>query len=390
MVGYLIRSNRIRQKMSQEQLCKGICAVSYLSKIEAGIAEPNEEIIHKLFEELKITYTQDAELIKEFREYLYQYFDAFFHHESTVEMEERIYKNRKKMENSEIAIEYQLFCIYNGGADDRHVAERLIKNIEQFRDYMSEDALFIYHMARGMYGKTSAERMAEYQRARQIKDCSLVYEALMYEAYNEGSYQEALNDCHIGYERAMEEGFLLVAKQISFLEGVCYGNQGNIDAMLKAYRRTRELSRGDKKIAASIDYNIATVYIEQGQHVEAIPYLLSALKQEQEGKSAFLINHKLAMSYEMISEKTIGSIYLDMAESLARNLPDVYKDMVVMARLRYESDYMNSSEYEKYLFGFFQMEKSMGTDFVRFYKPYMIEWLKGKRKYKEALRLVEG
>ena len=50
MVGYLIRSNRVKQKMSQEQLCKGVCAVSYLSKIEAGTAEPNEEILKQLFE----------------------------------------------------------------------------------------------------------------------------------------------------------------------------------------------------------------------------------------------------------------------------------------------------------------------------------------------------
>ena len=52
--------------MSQEQLCKEICAVSYLSKIEAGIAEPNEEIIQRLFDKLEVTYTQDEGLIREF------------------------------------------------------------------------------------------------------------------------------------------------------------------------------------------------------------------------------------------------------------------------------------------------------------------------------------
>lgn len=389
MVGYLIRSNRVRQKMSQEQLCKGICAVSYLSKIESGIAEPDEEIIRKLFEALSIVYMQDENTIREYRELLFRYFDAYFHHESTVEMEEKIYRNRKALENSELAIEYQLFCIYNAGADDKNVAERLLKTIERYRDYMSEDAAFLYYMAKGMYGKDRKERDQAYARARQIRDCSLVYEALMYDAFYEGCYQEALNDCRIGYERAMQEGFLLVAQQISFLEGVCYGNLGNLSCMHQAYNRTRELSRGDQKIAASIDYNTATAYIEQKHYEEAIPYLLSALKQEEDRTTAFFINHKLAMAYERIGDKTVGSVYLEMADKLSDKLEPVHRDMVTMARLRYEGDYMESSEYERILISFSQMQKSMGADFVRFYQPYLVEWLKSKRKYKEALRLLE-
>ena len=389
MVGYLIRSNRVRQKMSQEQLCKGICAVSYLSKIESGIAEPDEEIIRKLFEALSIVYMQDENTIREYRELLFRYFDAYFHHESTVEMEEKIYRNRKALENSELAIEYQLFCIYNAGPDDKNVAERLLKTIERYRDYMSEDAAFLYYMAKGMYGKDRKERDQAYARARQIRDCSLVYEALMYDAFYEGCYQEALNYCRIGYERAMQEGFLLVAQQISFLEGVCYGNLGNLSCMHQAYKRTRELSRGDQKIAASIDYNTATAYIEQKHYEEAIPYLLSALKQEEDRATAFFINHKLAMAYERIGDKTVGSVYLEMADKLSEKLEPVHRDMVTMARLRYEKDYMESSEYERILISFSQMQKSMGADFVRFYQPYLVEWLKAKRKYKEALRLVE-
>ena len=33
-IGILIRRERLRQNYSQEGLCRGICAVSYLSKIE--------------------------------------------------------------------------------------------------------------------------------------------------------------------------------------------------------------------------------------------------------------------------------------------------------------------------------------------------------------------
>ncbi|MBQ6580357.1 MAG: helix-turn-helix transcriptional regulator, partial [Oscillospiraceae bacterium] len=50
--GFLIRKLRLEKNWSQEGLCKGICAVSYLSKIEQGKAEASEEILKALFERL--------------------------------------------------------------------------------------------------------------------------------------------------------------------------------------------------------------------------------------------------------------------------------------------------------------------------------------------------
>ena len=41
----LIRYERLKRNWSQEGLCDGICAVSYLSKIEQGKAEPNPQLL---------------------------------------------------------------------------------------------------------------------------------------------------------------------------------------------------------------------------------------------------------------------------------------------------------------------------------------------------------
>ena len=38
--GRLLRQERLRQNLSQEGLCRGICTPSYLSKIEQGQVEP--------------------------------------------------------------------------------------------------------------------------------------------------------------------------------------------------------------------------------------------------------------------------------------------------------------------------------------------------------------
>ncbi len=52
--GYIIYRERLRRNWSQSGLCKGICTVSYLSKIESGKAEPSEEIVRLLLDRLDL------------------------------------------------------------------------------------------------------------------------------------------------------------------------------------------------------------------------------------------------------------------------------------------------------------------------------------------------
>lgn len=44
-IGKQVFYKRLQQKMTQEELCQGICSVSYLSKIENGKIEASEEIL---------------------------------------------------------------------------------------------------------------------------------------------------------------------------------------------------------------------------------------------------------------------------------------------------------------------------------------------------------
>ena len=52
--GYIIYRERLRRNWSQSGLCKGICTVSYLSKIETGKADPSEDVLRLLLERLEL------------------------------------------------------------------------------------------------------------------------------------------------------------------------------------------------------------------------------------------------------------------------------------------------------------------------------------------------
>lgn len=63
MLGALIRRERLKQNFSQEGLCRGICVVSCLSKIEQGRVEAGEDIIRALLKRLGISYEADPEFL---------------------------------------------------------------------------------------------------------------------------------------------------------------------------------------------------------------------------------------------------------------------------------------------------------------------------------------
>lgn len=79
LTGYLIKKMRINKKMKQIWLAKGICSVSYLSKIENGQTVASQEILSLLGERLEIVmdsfepYTEDSfmkSLVSSYKEYL--------------------------------------------------------------------------------------------------------------------------------------------------------------------------------------------------------------------------------------------------------------------------------------------------------------------------------
>lgn len=57
--GLLIRKRRQEREWSQAALCNGICAVSYLSKIEQGKVESSPEVLDLLFRRLDIQWQDD-------------------------------------------------------------------------------------------------------------------------------------------------------------------------------------------------------------------------------------------------------------------------------------------------------------------------------------------
>lgn len=75
MLGAIIKKNRLDQNLSQSSLCKGICAISYLSKIESAQVKANNEIIDMLLERLAIKITSSHEDTHQYKDIIHAFFE---------------------------------------------------------------------------------------------------------------------------------------------------------------------------------------------------------------------------------------------------------------------------------------------------------------------------
>ncbi|MGG2016617.1 tetratricopeptide repeat protein [Bacillus sp. S10(2024)] len=75
-IGKIIYYHRKKQSKTQEQLCKGICSVTHLSKIENNSKEANLDTLKLLCERLGISIEEEEKKIQDFQKKIDGFYDA--------------------------------------------------------------------------------------------------------------------------------------------------------------------------------------------------------------------------------------------------------------------------------------------------------------------------
>ena len=113
MIGMRIRRERIKRNWSQSGLCYGICAVSYLSKIEQGKMEVSEEILKLLLERLELPWIDDKET-KDLESFVEAQYEFLFTHPIT-----RIFKTKRNISREKGKVVFQFVdrrCLHFGSS----------------------------------------------------------------------------------------------------------------------------------------------------------------------------------------------------------------------------------------------------------------------------------
>ena len=369
-IGTLLRRERLARHWSQEGLCRGICAVSYLSKIEQGKVEPSEEIRRLLFERLGLPTEEDSPALREAAALLERMTDLLFLGDS-----ERMYALEEELEAARPLLSRSR---YAAQADLLHEALQPMGTPlpAALESGLDERMLSFQRILQGRYDE-----------AVRLYPHAFTYCSAGKAAYWRGDYRTAIELLRHAHTLAAEDDAVHLMLQSRVFLGNCYCDELRLPQMEREYAAALRLAEllNAAELAGTIRYNTAAGQLESGQYDAAYAYF-SALRDP--GRMAL---HKLAVCCEKLGRIDEARAALDRArtvkcdfpaEALSRQICDI-----VAFRLNHP-DYLQREDYGALLLDCFRtMRKKLPAGYASFHLPWVLEWYTANRRYKEAFEL---
>lgn len=398
-IGTLIKRERLKRNYSQEGLCRGICVVSYLSKIEQGKAEAGADIIRALLNRLGISYEIDQNFLKEAGkkiELLYEKLqEGILKQEDFVEIE----KEYQRYLASEYMLDVMLFQKYFAGNETNEKIEQSeqesrkegispgtsaqkAEELEEYLMCMSQRQYELYLYC------TYEEHPHHLELLMKLNPNGYYLNAAGVFYWRKGEGVKAVEILNRAYQVSCEEGTVENMLLAQIMLGNCYSSMEQKELMMKHYMTAKRLARALQKTEdlSTISYNIASTLLEWNQVEEALEYF------EECSRKDILYYHKYAICMERLGEKEKAKKMLQKGrEAEDSDTCPIYQEMceVVAYRLEHE-DYLNQPAYEKMLRSCMKhMREQLPRGYEQFHAPYLMEVLEHQRKYKEICSLLK-
>ena len=397
--GYLIRKTRMEKNLSQEGLAKGICASSYLSKIEKGTAEPESEIIDRLFAALGIEFVRDPALEDEAQRQLDRFFFLYEAQQPHDEQDAFFAQNGGRLERSGFALAYhvQRLCT----AADRgqvEAAQALRARIEPFLPCMEEKLRQRALCAMADVADTTLESLELFKRAALLGPSCVVEMGLALCMNRMGQYEQSMETCERAFSLACEQGNPYVMIYSSFLMGTNACDRYDLGLAQRYYSKAIALSRGyAKSYEDYASYNLGATYLEIGREEEAFAWMKKTHEMDDDPHHNMMLHQKLTILYAGRGETQCAAehlaqarVWLQEAKKVTGYGAALYEKMIDFAGMLIGPQAKRSPEYERLLLELYeQTANTFSHSFSQFYGRYLIEHYKSQRRYKDALRVRE-
>ena len=375
VTGFIIRRERMRRDWSQDGLCRGICAASYLSKIEQGRVEASEDILRLLYERLELPWYGGESAMSGLSERLDELYELAYSGEFEV-LREKISalapENAALLQSPaapDIAV-LDAAANWRGGTDagvdagmEQHLSPRGLALLRLMQDRDAEAAAICPSALCSYWAG-----VAQYESGR--------------------SYTAAVENLQRAYSLAAGEGRARLMMLSRAYIGNCYCNQLDVENMEAHYTVAERLATAlhDAGMLASIRYNRAAPALETGAYASAYRYF-SAL----EAPPAMAL-HKLAICCEKLGRRDEAFSALNRAAAVEdTHMPaGLAEEMLSLVRRRLENpDYLRDADYGAALLDCFERcRRELPIGYAGFHLPWLLEWYTANRQYKLAYELM--
>lgn len=363
-IGKIICARRIEKNWNQEELCKGICAVSYLSKIEKGKAEPSQEIVAKLLERLGITIDEEKEQqAKQTAEQAYEY--VF----SAMNREFRELLGRtdiKELEGTRYAIDLKLL-------------EQLASSEMKPLNSSAEASMDLRQKAvQKVLSGSCEEALLLYPNA-------WMYLMSGIDAYEKGKINDASDYLNTAYDMGAKEGTVRILLSAALYQYRCAAAVHDFAKMKEISQRARRIavSLNERNTLFMIEYNMALASLGAGDYEEAYEFF-SSLDKPNSLSLLFL-----AVCCEKTDRREEARSAIDEANADSPHSPLIAQCLKLVSCRLDHPDYLDQEEYGNILKACRQSalsEPVNGT--ATLITRWLLEWYQATRQYKKAFELL--
>lgn len=373
VVGFIIRRERMRRDWSQDGLCRGICAASYLSKIEQGRVEASEDILRLLYERLSLPWYGGEGALPALSERIDALYEQVYSGEFEALSEElsALAPQRDALLQSPAAPDIAVL----EAAANWHGGTKADAGMEQ---YLAPRGLALLRLMQ--------DRDAEAAAICPSALCSYWTGVAQYESGK--SYTAAVENLQRAYSLAADEGRARLMMLSRAYIGNCYCNQLDAENMEAHYTVAERLAKAlhDAEMLTTIRYNRAATALETGDYESAYKYF-SAVREPR-----LMDLHKLAICCEKLGRREEALAALDAAEAAEETyIPaELAGAMLSLVRRRLENpDYLHDADYGAALLDCFgRCRRELPIGYAGFHLPWLLEWYTANRQYKLAYELM--
>lgn len=372
----LLKARRKQKGWSQDSVCKGICAVSYYSKIESASVIPASSVYEDFFRNLEMTLPSedpDPQIEK-----IYQLMESGQTEQARASFEKRV-NSRPLQTHFDLSdpcpVDELLLMLLFETAPSGELFE-----MENLMVCLDPEQKAICALANQKY-----ELAASFSHAGWI---------LWLSAF--GMYQKRVSDAQVllhldlAYKQAAKEGYPFLMAEIAHQDAIICSNMSERDRAYASYKRAYRLYEAlhDEKALDQVRYNLGCTLLEDEHFEKALCWL------EKVRTCSVMDIHKQVICLEMLGRKGEALERMKLypcADPVGWDLTMIDRIFELIHIRLTTLNWIHDKDYGHLLMEIFEKLSAMETHkgFAKFYLPWVLQYLKANGQYAKACQILE-
>ena len=289
-IGRIIYYHRKKQNKTQEQLCRGICSTTHLSKIENSSKEGNLETLELLCKRLGVSIEEETKKTLYLKRQLSQFYEAMerLHRDHAERLHGELEKHRDYIQCTEMVYLYELYMLRyllftNNLPEYEQVSLELKKNMSKFSSFEQ----FLWEFFQGIYYGQKQQYSKAISILGNIEDkaeffSEVVTDFYYYKAANHGLLKHFTLSLHYSHKALrifQNTGNILriLHVKIGLSANLIYINDlERAEVMLHTALNDGEMLK-DNETKVTALHNFGLLYYKKGRLEEALEYFSQSL-----------------------------------------------------------------------------------------------------------------